>query len=362
MGLGLQLLCVLAWSAARAACQGAADVEPVALFQAGVPPPNNNYRIPSIVGTPSVVVAIVESRLSAASDCAAKSLVYRSSMDGGHTWGPQDLLFGNATAGDVVGNPLAVYDAVRGVIVVHFAVGSPRNGCHGSIMQLDDGGTGGAKWGNLLNVTEQIGWLPKLPGPGVGTQLASGRLVMVAAGGTYLNDYVYFSDDGGEHWTLSPTALPLMDEIAVATLTDGTVVVNMRNDHVNSCKCRAYSVSTDSGATWSLPISYDPTLISPVCEASFVRIGDFLYFSNPASTVERRDITIRRAPANCTASTMPPAWQNSTLLVAPGVQFGGYSVVVPMALAPGVGGIIFEAGPGSASSSSVNFTMFPLDF
>jgi hypothetical protein len=46
-------------------------------------------------------------------------------------------------------------------------------------------------------------------------------MFLFAAGGTYLNDYVYFSDDGGEHWTLSPTALPLMDEIAVATLTDG---------------------------------------------------------------------------------------------------------------------------------------------
>jgi hypothetical protein len=46
-------------------------------------------------------------------------------------------------------------------------------------------------------------------------------ILIFAAGGTYLNDYVYFSDDGGEHWTLSPTALPLMDEIAVATLTDG---------------------------------------------------------------------------------------------------------------------------------------------
>lgn len=44
------------------------------------------------------------------------------------------------------------------------------------------------------------------------------------------------------------------------------------------CCAARYSVSTDSGATWSLPISYDPTLISPVCEASFVRIGDFLYF------------------------------------------------------------------------------------
>jgi hypothetical protein len=47
-------------------------------------------------------------------------------------------------------------------------------------LQLDDGGTGGAKWGNLVNVSAFVGPAPKWPGPGAGTQLPSGRLVMGA--------------------------------------------------------------------------------------------------------------------------------------------------------------------------------------
>ncbi len=93
--------------------------------------------------------------------------------------------------------------------------------------------------------------------------------------GAYNNDYVYYSDDGGESWTASRTVLPKMDEVDVATLTDGTVLLNMRNHHDNPCDCRAYSYSVDDGVTWSLPVSYDPVLISPECEGSLVYVTDY---------------------------------------------------------------------------------------
>ena len=53
-----------------------------------------------------------------------------------------------------------------------------------------------------------------------------------------------------------------MDEIDLATLSDGTVVANMRNDHANPCDCRAYATSTDNGETWS-DIRFDP--VGPAC-------------------------------------------------------------------------------------------------
>ena len=47
-----------------------------------------------------------------------------------------------------------------------------------------------------------------------------------------------------------------MDEVSIASLADGTLVTNMRNDHANPCDCRAFSSSVDGGVTWSA-IGYD---------------------------------------------------------------------------------------------------------
>jgi hypothetical protein len=41
--------------------------------------------------------------------------------------------------------------------------------------------------------------------------------------------------------------------------------------------------------------------------------------------------------------------------------WGAYSVIVPAEVAPGLGGIFFEAGL-DAAGSSVNFTTFPLQW
>ena len=195
---------------AVAAASAAAVTPLVPVFTSGEPAGNSNYRIPSVVATPDgVIVAFAESRVSDLSDCLPKALVARRSTDGGRTWDALQIVFGNVSALDVVGNPMSVFDGGSGKIVVHFAVGSPFNGCHGAIMQLDDGGSGGRHWGGLLNVSAQIGNLPLLPGPGAGVQLASGRLVMAAAGGAYVDDYIYFSDDGGKNWRLSDPPLPV---------------------------------------------------------------------------------------------------------------------------------------------------------
>ena len=160
---------------------------------------------------------------------------------------------------------------------------------------------------------------------------------------------------------LPPPLVQKMDEIALATLSDGTIVANMRNDHLNACKCRALSSSVDGGATWSVPVTFDPVLISPVCEASFVRIDDWLYFSNPATTTTRYDLTLRRAPANVTAATLPPKWLDGVVLVDGGDMWGGYSAIVPQPVAPGVGGLLYEAG-AVVTSSVIGFVTFPLLF
>ncbi|MBX2820898.1 MAG: glycoside hydrolase, partial [Rhodothermaceae bacterium] len=54
---------------------------------------------------------------------------------------------------------------------------------------------------------------------------------------------------------------------------------------------RAVSTSSDGGMTWS-SVVLDSTLIEPVCQASLLKHGEALLFSNPAST-NREKMTIR---------------------------------------------------------------------
>jgi hypothetical protein len=83
------------------------------------------------------------------------------------------------------------------------------------------------------------------PGPGTGTQLGPhsstpGRLIVAAHYGAYEDDVSWYSDDHGSSWTLSTPALAHLDEVVVAALPSGRVLLNARTDHYNaSCDCRA---------------------------------------------------------------------------------------------------------------------------
>lgn len=187
-----------------------------------------------------------------------------------------------------------------------------------------------------------------------------GRLVFIGHYGPYTDDVVFYSDDGGTTFNTSTTPLPRMDEAVVVELTNGTLMANMRNDHANPCDCRGVATSDDGGATWS-PVTFDPVLIEPVCEASLVMIGGSLYFSNPASTTTRANMTIRRTDAGSTT------WRPGTLLVGPGELWGGYSALLPTALpnAGAVGALVFERTDASGAPGNqtvISYATFPLDF
>jgi len=106
-------------------------------------------------------------------------------------------------------------------------------------------------------------------------------------------------------------------------------MMNMRS--YNRQGCRAISVSHDGGASWS-PITHDPQLVEPVCQAGFIRYGlwmgkQLFLFSNPASTTIRSFMTIRASTDNCRTWTAgklvhkgPAAY--SCICVLPGGKIG----------------------------------------
>lgn len=189
-------------------------------------------------------------------------------------------------------------------------------------------------------------------------------------------------------WNLSAPALPHLDEVVVAALPSGRVLLNARTDHFNaSCDCRAVTTSEDGGRTWDTPVQWDATLIEPVCQASLVTQGPLasapngsaaLFFSNPASTTDRANMTVRRS--NDGGAT----WLPGTWLVHAGEMWGAYSCMAggqPMTRADAptggsgstsglYGGIIYEwaqnAGPPGTPAAAttvpvISYSMFPLD-
>ena len=129
------------------------------------------------------------------------------------------------------------------------------------------------QWSKPSDVSKGFGAASgSLPGPGTALEASGGRVWVISHHGAYQRDYLSYSDDHGMTWATSDSTFPHMDEAAITELPDGELLVNMRHT-ASPAKGRAISRSTDGGMTWS-PISYDPALISPVCQGSIVSFNN----------------------------------------------------------------------------------------
>ena len=111
-----------------------------------------------------------------------------------------------------------------------------------------------------------------------------------------------WSKDHGQSWVLASPARFDTSECAVAELSDGSLMLNMRDNRNRADKSatngRAVSVTTDLGKTWSVHSSDHGALPEPVCMASLIahRLPDgrsVLFFSNPNSKSKRQKMTVR---------------------------------------------------------------------
>lgn len=137
--------------------------------------------------------------------------------------------------------------------------------------------------------------------PGMGIQMRSGRLLMPSYHrvGKTTSDHSFLgiSDDHGQTWRMGGLVAPGTNECQVVELADGSLMMNMRS--YRGKNCRLMAISRDGGESWS-DVKDDPTLIEPVCQASFIRYTSTrdgyaknrLLFANPASK-RRENMTVR---------------------------------------------------------------------
>ena len=283
------------------------------------------FRIPGLVTTnKGTLLGVYDVRYNSSVDLQEHVDIGLSrSTDGGKTWEKMrlPLAFGEdgglPAAQNGVGDPSILVDTKTNTVWIVAAwthgmgnqrawfssqPGMDKNHTAQLVMtkSTDDGKT----WSAPINITEQVKkpeWYFLLQGPGRGITMADGTLVFPIQ---YIgkdripNAGIMYSKDGGEHWTIHNHARTNTTEAQVAEVEPGVLMLNMRDNRGGS---RAVYTTTDLGQTWKEHESSRTALIEPVCMASLISVKakdnvlgkDLLIFSNPNSTRDRKDITIK---------------------------------------------------------------------
>jgi sialidase-1 len=319
-------------------------LEKTDLFEAGKGG-HKLYRIPGIVVTAKgSVLAYCEARKYTGLDWDDIEILMRRSTDGGKTWSgpsglprPQGKLERNPAAlanpelakraplvkdRIAFNNPVAIVDH-KGP--VHFLYCVDYFRCF--YLRSDDDGKTFSKPVEITGAFEpfrkEYDWKVLATGPAHGIQLKNGRLVVPvwlskATGNNAHHPNVMatiYSDDNGKTWQrgdiVSKEKGPHVDmnETAIAQLSDGRVLLNIRNNGAKNR--RAVAFSPDGATHWTEPV-FDEHLKEPICMASLCRLSekgkqgrDRLLFANPdnllrfgkaikpGSMADRKNLTVK---------------------------------------------------------------------
>jgi len=302
------------------------------------------------------------SAAAAAPDQIAHVCMKRSE-DGGATWSNITYPFGAPSTGAPLSTqPNAVWDGARQQVVLQNLQGDSNF----QVVSKDLGKT----WSAPVDIGAFLGRFRGIEtGPGRGLALSqsggahAGRLLFIGHHGAYVEDAVWYSDDGGVTYNLSTSTFPKMDEAQLVELSDGSVMANMRNKHELEGDCRGVAVSnaTEGGDVFGA-IRPDAALISPVCMASIISVPPSaahpvraLFFSNPATTSGRTHMTVRRSDDD------GRSWAASQLVFSGGAA---YSCLTRVPQGDNKVGLLWETTALGCSGPSCRmlFTVLPTNF
>jgi len=327
----------------------AAALPSVAVFRFGEQPGYVAMRepalllLPAAAGSPPTLLAVAEAGQNhllrdGSWPTAGCDIVSKTSTDGGATWSALNVVLKNAS------QPSPVFDANRSTIVMN-ANGAPHcmdsarvgsAGCGFNIQLVST--DRGASWSAPTPIDRFLGpkydhaaaghgGLQLFTGPHAGRLLFIGHRGAVRAAAPaaraapaapadappqYVEDAVWYSDDGGKTYKVSKQTMAKMDEAQLVQNNDGAIIANMRW-RGSPREGRGIATSTDSGATFSA-VTYDPMLKTVVCQASVFRSpqNGEIYYSAPASfpSTKRVGGSIRRSKTG-----RPSSWEPRALTV-----------------------------------------------
>jgi len=265
--------------------------------------------------------------------------------------GKPDLLSLQLRAPD--GTLLAVYDMRYNSsrdLQEHIDIGLSRSTDRGQTWSAPE---------NLTAALKNPAWFLFAPAPGNGITLSDGTLVLPTQGrdetGLPFSNLTW-SRDHGKTWTVSSPARSGTTECAVAQLSDGSLLLNMRDNRNRTDKSatngRALSLTRDLGNTWAFHPADHSALPEPTCMASMISHAlpdsrHALLFSNPRNKNSRSDLTIQ--PSLDDGKTWPAAHH---LLLDSETGYGYSSLVM---IDDHTVGILYES-----SQADMTFQMIPL--
>jgi sialidase-1 len=287
----------------------------------------HTYRIPALATTPrGTLLCVYDMRRRMGRDLQEDIDIGLSrSMDGGRTWEPVRVIMdmgeysGLPQEQNGCSDPGIIVDQKTGEIFCFAVWMHGKPGKHqwtgdGSepgyeigtsaqflmVRSRDDGRTW-SKPENLTRKLKKAAWWLFAPSPQQGITLADGTLVMPAQGrddkGKEFST-IMTSGNHGTTWTVGEPAYSGGSECQAVQLGDGSIMLNMRNEHE---RYRAVFVTGDVGKSWKPHETNRKTLIEPNCNGSLLRVDyteadekkHVLLFSNPHSQKGRTHQTIQ---------------------------------------------------------------------
>ena len=315
----------------------------------------HTFRIPGIARSKNGhLLAVADMRYNSRRDLQGHmDIGLRISKDGGQTWSPPRAIMdmgehgGKSQDQNGCSDPCILVDEETGEIFVAACWTHGKPGTHqwrgnGSEPGFDiDKSTQfivvrstdhGATWSKPENWTKKLkdpSWHLFAPAPGNGITMKDGTLVMPTQGrdakGLPFSN-ITWSKDHGKTWHVSNHARDNTTECAVAELSDGSLLLNMRDNRNRADKSgtngRAIAHTKDLGKSWVSHSTDHSALPEPVCMASLIadpyRKGT-VYFSNPNNKRSRSHMTLRRSTDD------GKTWSSQILLDTKG---GAYSSLV----------------------------------
>lgn len=205
------------------------------------------------------LLAFVEARHEV-NDHSEKDVLMRRSQDRGLTWGPYEEVWGYLEEDDAGWkDPAPVVDVTTGRLFYFMNTNETEKRLF--YMTSDDNGY---TWSDPIRIPDSLlkpewkRWRNN-PGPAIQLKLGKYKHRMLIPGHIVTHEdrhfsVVWYSDDHGETWQVSETAVQGSDEVSIVELSDGRVLMNIRShgelDPGLDPDYRNFMYSNDGGESW----------------------------------------------------------------------------------------------------------------